>query len=243
MLDIQSLDFYQTVERAADAKVLLELLAAFARQLNAHAGCALACQANRSSSWRINTFGDLPACFADAVLDTHTRVHDPLWQHCVDSMMPTIWDRSTYEQAGLQEELAHMADAAIGCGIASPMRASERLLAALLWWPQPESVRSANLHEAIPLISLMTRYLDSAAYRLGLYPAPNPLSEDLASLTPRELEVLTWVAHGKTEWEIGKILSLSEHTVSDHMESAARRLSCRTRMQAVVKAYRAGLLF
>ncbi|MBU1377461.1 MAG: LuxR C-terminal-related transcriptional regulator [Alphaproteobacteria bacterium] len=56
------------------------------------------------------------------------------------------------------------------------------------------------------------------------------------TLSPREGECLSWVAQGKSDWEIGQILGLSEKTVNHHVERAKRRLSVPTRVQAVVAA-------
>ena len=43
-------------------------------------------------------------------------------------------------------------------------------------------------------------------------------------LTGRELECLEWVSHGKTSWEIGTILDLSERTVNFHLSNACLNL-------------------
>jgi len=55
-------------------------------------------------------------------------------------------------------------------------------------------------------------------------------------LTPRETECLTWASVGKTMSEIAYILTLSESTVSFHIENAKRKLDARTLVQAVGKA-------
>jgi LuxR family transcriptional regulator, quorum-sensing system regulator BjaR1 len=60
------------------------------------------------------------------------------------------------------------------------------------------------------------------------------------ALTQREREVLAWTAEGKSSWEIGEILDLSERTVNWHAEQAKRKLDAVNRMQAVIKAVRAG---
>lgn len=70
-----------------------------------------------------------------------------------------------------------------------------------------------------------------------LHTAPAPLDRpSRARLTPREQECLYWVAEGKSDWEIGEILSLSEHTVHSYIESAKRKFDVTTRIQAVVRA-------
>lgn len=61
-------------------------------------------------------------------------------------------------------------------------------------------------------------------------------------LTARELEVLRWVVAGKTNWEIGKILAVSERTAKFHLGNAFVKLGAVNRSQAVAKALRLGLL-
>ncbi|TPW26422.1 LuxR family transcriptional regulator [Martelella alba] len=63
-----------------------------------------------------------------------------------------------------------------------------------------------------------------------------------ASLSPRELECLKWVAAGKTEWEIGMILNISEHTADRHLANVHRKLGAVTRPQAIANAFRLGFI-
>ena len=57
-------------------------------------------------------------------------------------------------------------------------------------------------------------------------------------LTPREREVLTWVAQGKSAWEIGEILRIGKRTVDEHVQTATRKLNAANRVQAVAIALR-----
>jgi LuxR family transcriptional regulator, quorum-sensing system regulator BjaR1 len=59
-------------------------------------------------------------------------------------------------------------------------------------------------------------------------------------LTAREREVMAWVAAGKTAWDIGCILVISEDTVNKLVASAMRRLNACNRPQAVAEAIRQG---
>lgn len=61
-------------------------------------------------------------------------------------------------------------------------------------------------------------------------------------ITPREVEVLTWVRDGKTNGEIADILGLSMLTVKNHLRHAMKKLVVRTRGQAVAKAIALGFL-
>ena len=45
----------------------------------------------------------------------------------------------------------------------------------------------------------------------------------------------SWVADGKTDFEVGKILSISPRTVRFHIRNAKTKLGVATRIQAVAK--------
>jgi LuxR family quorum sensing-dependent transcriptional regulator len=59
-------------------------------------------------------------------------------------------------------------------------------------------------------------------------------------LTPREREVLSWVAEGKSAWEIGMILKITKRTADEHVQTASRKLNASTRAQAVAIAIKGG---
>jgi len=53
-------------------------------------------------------------------------------------------------------------------------------------------------------------------------------------LTPREIELLSWIAQGKSNKDIEIILSISLHTVTKHLEHIYTKLGVRSRTGAVV---------
>ncbi|NNJ14972.1 helix-turn-helix transcriptional regulator [Pseudomonas putida CSV86] len=62
------------------------------------------------------------------------------------------------------------------------------------------------------------------------------------TLTPREKEILYWCSCGKTSWEISQILACKESTVNFHVSNVLRKLSVHSRVAAVIKALRYGIL-
>jgi DNA-binding NarL/FixJ family response regulator len=61
-------------------------------------------------------------------------------------------------------------------------------------------------------------------------------------LTEREADVLRLVGRALSNREIGAALSISEHTVANHVKSILRKTGCANRTEAASYAYRRGLV-
>lgn len=70
---------------------------------------------------------------------------------------------------------------------------------------------------------------------------PKPDDED-PELSPREYELLQLLARGQSNRQAAEALSLSPHTVGDHVKSIYRKLGVSSRGEAMVRAFRSGLL-
>jgi LuxR family quorum sensing-dependent transcriptional regulator len=64
----------------------------------------------------------------------------------------------------------------------------------------------------------------------------------LPALTPRERECLQWVAAGKSDSDIGVILSISDKTVNAFLERVKMKYGVRTRTQAVALGLQCGVI-
>ena len=58
----------------------------------------------------------------------------------------------------------------------------------------------------------------------------------VTSFTQREQEILHWLTHGKSNWEIGRIVQRSEHTVKHEVGHLLAKLQVSTRVQVAAKA-------
>jgi DNA-binding NarL/FixJ family response regulator len=77
---------------------------------------------------------------------------------------------------------------------------------------------------------------------VGDAPAPSDPSGRLATLTAWECEVLTLIARGRSNAEIGQDLHLAPGPIRTHITRIFAKLDLRHRVQAVILAYECGLV-
>lgn len=93
------------------------------------------------------------------------------------------------------------------------------------------NVHKEALYYALPhLHELLRRVSDTAPEKIT------------SALTKREREVMQWLKEGKTAWEIGVILSISERTVKFHLANCYTKLNVTNRSQAIGRAMRLSLI-
>ena len=89
--------------------------------------------------------------------------------------------------------------------------------------------------EALEMMSIYALYRARGLRKMSVQ-----LAKSGPALTPREREILKWVALGKTDWEIGEILRISSETSTAHVRNSCRKLNATTRAQAVALALQRG---
>lgn len=103
-----------------------------------------------------------------------------------------------------------------------------------------KSISSAELVDAVRRVAagdvvfsprLAGFVLDAFAGSGGAPGALGVIADEVDELTPREREVLRFIARGYTYKEIGATLSISARTVESHVSSVLRKLQLRNRHQ------------
>jgi DNA-binding CsgD family transcriptional regulator len=69
-----------------------------------------------------------------------------------------------------------------------------------------------------------------------------PTSGPTPALSSREVEVLTWIGRGKSNTDVGAILSIAPETVATYTRRIFTKLDCHDRIGAVIKGLRLGLI-
>ena len=181
-----------------------------------------------------------PAGFAAVAHNVVSIRRDPVMQHCRRHTVPIIWDQHTYTSQGLGEIWEEQARFGYHTGIAMALHLPEgRHFAFGVERDQPLPSDGAELSRLVADLQLFAVHAQDAAMRL-LSPMAPPI--DRPALTPRELEALRWTMEGKTAWEVGAILGITERTAVLHVNNAMHKLGCTSKHQAVLRALRLGLI-
>ncbi len=233
---------FQSVLRAGNREDFRGEVVRFAQSLGFDTVSATMVIDHSATDSEFDTIDNTPTAWADYFRDRATWRVDPVMQHCKRQSVPIIWNQDTYVASGhgeLWEEQAQFGYRS-GIGLALHLPEGRHFLFGVDCsndLPRDPSV----LTRMVADIQLFAVYAQETAWRVVM-----PKAEDASSinvrLTPRELECLKWTMEGKTAWEAGAILSITERTVVLHLSNAMRKLDCHNKHQAVLKALRLGLI-
>jgi DNA-binding CsgD family transcriptional regulator len=171
---------------------------------------------------------------------------DPIIAKVYEKKTPFVWadvisiDDLSKKQRKLLDDAGSMG---ISNGLTIPLQSRAGETASLSLIPGKMSAEILHAPETINQVHLMAEYLHGWAARIVMEEALTNSSKRRRSLlSPRESEALTWVARGKSTWEISRILDLSEKSVEFYLDSCKHKLQATNRTQAVVKAIVLGLI-
>lgn len=193
---------------------------------------------NRNSANIPSFQTNFPRSWVDHYLSTELIKSDPIFNYAPRTTRAQPWDDIRHLSTTTKENRMVL-DEAANHGISSGL-----------------CMGTLNLNGDMQIISFankVPREFSSSdrqkASLLGLSLA-DAVADEHASLaktkkpefTAREIECLTWVAIGKSSYEIGMILGISHNTVDFHVKNVMNKLDASSRTFAVVKALRIGLI-
>ena len=181
-----------------------------------------------------------PTAYKETFYNPLNGRRDPVMQHCKRQSVPIIWDQETYVRHGAGDIWEEQARFGMSNGICLALHLPEgRHFVLGVERDRPVPMDAAELTRLVADLQLFAVHAQEAALRILMPGSPDP---NLPSLTPRELETLRWTMAGKTAWEVGELLGITERTASLHVNNATHKLGCVNKHQAVLKALRLGLL-
>ncbi len=161
---------------------------------------------------------------------------DPVLQGALSTFETQVWEQA-YESATSAKQLEFIEEArsyGLTHGITTGMFEQQRRFASFF------SFAGGDADNTIRYKGLL-EYLLPTLHRIVIANVNTPRTNRVKGLSPRELMVLEWMKQGKTNWEISRIIGVSERTVRFHVESIFMKLDVGSRTQAVALAIEQGL--
>jgi DNA-binding CsgD family transcriptional regulator len=231
---------YQSVLEARTREEFRGEVARFTKQLEFETFSAITVVDHALGRSEFIAIDNSPSGFSDALNDPRLGRIDPVMQHCKRNSVPIVWDRDTYRRHDADDLWQAQASYGYRTGICLALHLPEgRHFVLGVDRDQPLPTDNTQLIRLVADLQLFAVHALDAALRV-LLPAEQQL--EAPKLTPRELECLRWTMEGKTAWEVGGILNISERTAVLHLNNAMHKLGSSNKHQAVLKALRLGLI-
>lgn len=186
-------------------------------------------------------FSTYPKDWVEYYIQSGLFFKDPVVFHAQRAVVPFAWhDLEVRGQLGSGKIVIDEAsDAGIANGLSIPVRGPQDFA---MFSVCPDGLNAqqasrlyAEMQGDLVLLAMTVHERARALLR------PEILTGE-RTLSPREREVLQWVAAGKSSWDISQILNVSEHTVKWHIRETLKKLGCHDRTHAAVRAVILGLI-
>ena len=233
-------DGYLSVLEARDRDEFLGQVVRFAKRLGFDTVSATTIVDHFLGEPEFISVDNAPASYRDMFEDMGRGRQDPVMQHCKKQSVPIIWSQETYVGAGQADLWDGQARFGYRTGVAMALHLPQgRHFFLGVDRDQTLPKDRSELTRIVADLQLFAVHAQEAAMRIMMPATGDP---DVPNLTPREVESLRWTMEGKTAWEVGNILGISERTAVLHVNNAMHKLGCINKHQAVLKALRLGLI-
>ncbi len=175
---------------------------------------------------------------------------DPTVLHCLNRTGPMIWNEHDFTARPQRELYEEARKFGIGNGVSLPAH-HNRGASCMLTCVADESRGADRLIEReLPHLVLLRDLAFDSLQSFAVSGSATAMSaavpecdaKDPPNLSSRETECLRWHAAGKTSWEIGRILNVTEAGVNFHFKNIRNKFNVRHRHEALIKALALGIV-
>jgi LuxR family quorum-sensing system transcriptional regulator SolR len=231
-------DAYQQFRAARDEHQLFQQIASFAKRLGFEYCCYGIRMPLPVSKPAVAIFDTYPSGWMEHYQASGFLEIDPTVRAGMQGAGLIVWPESTYHDAPRLWSDAH--DFGLTVGVAHPSWAAHGAFGLLTMSRHADPLTPAEIDR----LPILTNWLANMSHTLmSKFVLHKLMPETGVTLTAREREVLSWTGEGKTAYEIGQILSISERTVNFHVNNVLLKLGATNKVQAVVKAIAMGLIY
>lgn len=165
---------------------------------------------------------------------------DPTVAHCQTSAEPLVWEEQIYNRSPASREVLEEAQRfGLGHGLSVPVHESARVISMLSLGRDRPFESEAEQRSVLAAGKVLANCVHVASENHIL---PDLLAARRPHLSPRERQCFQLVALGKSNWDIGELLHISEATVAFHVQNVLKKLKVSTRMQAVAIGVALGII-
>lgn len=178
---------------------------------------------------------NFPEAWVEKWVSNNYMLHDPILRYSLLSNAAFTWD-TAYKYASKKGQKIHNEgrDFQLIEGLAIPIKVPFKPTGVIslshedlkLSESEIAAVQLVCIHAYTHLLSMLDPAMIAPAF----------------TLTERESEVLHYAAAGKTNWEIGMILGISEQVAKEHMGNISRKLGSSNRAHSVTIGIRTGAI-
>lgn len=234
-------DFIERVDRARTPAAISDELFRIIPDFGFHCFCISGMPELGESMRDYLLLSGWPTGWLERYVDRGYVHVDPVIRKLKATTYPFRWDDAPYDREREPDAHRVMTEATefrMHGGLTVPIFSVSGFQAGVTFGAEHEADLSERARAALHLIAIYAHN----AVRDSLSGTGNRACQRAKQLSPRQTEILRWIAAGKTNWEIGRILGISERTVEHQASTAAHRLNAVTRAQAVAEALRARII-
>lgn len=226
----RALDFVDSVEASKTSASVISQFEAMIGDFGFHAYIMAGIPMPGQSIGQLTLANGWPAEWFELYNRGNMSAADPIPRHSLNTLNPFLWTEAPYDREhdlAAHEVMIRARDFRLNQGFCIPIHYDDTAGAISLGGERP--YLNAESKSALHLMSVFTHGRLKALARTAVATTARRLSKI-------EIEVVSWAARGKTVWETGQILGLSERNVRWHLEEAQRKLMTKNKTSTVAVA-------